>query len=248
MVNRHRQTLLIGLDEAKLRYANKRMAQSTESVEQLTELLQSVQEAFGRHSTNAAVLLKLLSDLCFDLGHFAESIEFAKQNILILDKAKCSGSRSRSEYINLHLQIALIAEKREDHSLGLRFLNKLYHQLKKQRVEQKRLLPRQDVDVDIKILSVLISRLKLRMSNQQKLKDVMRKWKTFHKALASGQGEEHSVAAYNKCREMIIKNLCRNPIKKSNDLLKDKAELLDVVCWISIIQEFERNFLGVQAP
>merc|ERR1712013_274255 len=151
-------------------------------------------------------------------------------------KAKCT----RREYINLHLQIALIAEKRDDHTLGLRFLNKLYHQLKKQLTEQKQKRIELWEDVDVKILSVLISRLKLRMSKQQKLTDVMQKWKTFHKAHPSGQSEDTENI---KRREMIIKNLCRNPIKKSNDLLKDKAELLDVVCWINIIQEFERNFL-----
>ena len=161
------ETLRIVRSLAGSRNANKRMAQSADSVSNLNDLLRSVQSVFGAHSVNATVLLKLLSDLCYDLGQFAESIEFAKQNTSMLDEknlkrsiAKCS-QRERARIY----QFAFADRAHCGEALGLRFLNKLYAQLKKQRTEKRQSSKQKSKsiakelwdDVDVKILSVLIS-------------------------------------------------------------------------------------------
>jgi len=236
----HRQTLLIQIELSLSLFSNKKLAQY---VDKLHDLLKSVQDTFGKTSFNASVVLKLLSDTYFDLGNYSKSIEFAKQNILVMDEKKRGNNINNDQYINAHLKISLIAEKIGNHQIGIRFLSKLYNHLKNQ-LEKLENNNKQKLweNIDIKILSISISRIKLKMSNQHKLNDILKKWKDYH----SNNNNSPSIQDYTKYKQLIIQNLCLNPIKKSNDLLKNKTKTIEVVCWINIIKEFELNFLGIK--
>jgi hypothetical protein len=93
-------------------YANKRVAQSADSVAELNDLLRSVQTVFGAHSVNATVLMKLLSGLCYDLGQFAESslwrVLFGRNPLTLSHKSKRGANNVRRQltFTSISRQIA----------------------------------------------------------------------------------------------------------------------------------------------
>ena len=217
-----------------------------ENVESIENSLNIIEKVFGKTSPNTSIILKLLSDNYLKLEKYDKSYEYGKNGILVLDERK---KFNDDEYDSAHLQIALIAEKTGDYLLGIRFLHKLYNYVKKQ-MERDLSKNKQKLweNIDIKLLCTNISRLKLEMCPQNKLNGILKKWKSFHEDKYRNDNDDsiESIEKMNKCKELLIQNLCLNPIKKSNDLLKDSADTFDVICWLYIIKEFEQNFLRIQ--
>jgi len=219
----HAQTLLVAVELAAL----KKSASPS--------LLESVQKVFGRASSAAATVVDVLSSEHFECGRFDAALSFLKQQIAIMDQRRSFGEE---RYITLHLRVGLIAERKKDYAVAIRFLNKLYHRLK-QRVpphKQQHLWK----DVDLKMLSLLMSRLKLMMASDQKSKDILKKLRAYRD---SARHRDAAVPAeYKKTKHVILQNLCANPIQKTNDLLKDSADCMAVVAWVNMLREFETNF------
>ena len=221
----HPQTLSVAVELAELK-------QSADA-----SLLDSVKRVFGRTSSAASIVVDVLSKQHFAAGEYDSAIDFLKDQISILDERKSFG---KDEYLNLHLRIALIAERKKDYAMAIRFLNKLYHYLKKRipTAKQQYLWK----NVDIKMVCLLMSRLKLMTANEQKSKDILKKLKT-RKEVAK-QNDDGVVGEYAKLKQVLLQNLCANPIQKTNDLMKNSAEIMAVACWVNIITEFESNFLS----
>merc|ERR1712129_246306 len=156
--------------------------------------------------------------------------------IQILDEKK---RYKHEQYVRAHLKISLIAEETGDCAMGIRFLNKLYKHFSKMK---------SGANVDVKVLALSISRIKLKTCTEQKYKQLMRKYKAFDRTYHSDSNVDSKPAfeaEYAKCKALIIQNLCRNPIQKTNDLMKESSDSLQVVCWFDIIQEFETLFLRI---
>ena len=242
--SKHKQTLSIQIKLFELLHSSHKYS---ECIEEMEQSLKIIEQVFGKTSCSVSIILKLLSKSYMKLGNYDKAYQFGKQNILILDERKRFNDNEYDEYINAHLLISLIAEKTGDYGLGIRFLNKLYNHLKKQIEREINHKNKQNLweNVDIKVLCVSISRIKLKMCTENKLNGILKKWKKFHEDRNNDDNDNDIINKINKCKELLIQNLCLNPIKKSNDLLKDSAQPFDVICWINIIKEFEANFLKI---
>merc|ERR1712130_274840 len=227
----HRQTMLVQIELSKLLHLNKKLV---ESVHELEDLLKAIQNTFGKTSVNATVILGLLSETYFNLKDYNKSIDFAKKHIQIMDEKKRFNNH---QYIRTHLKIALIAEKIEKHAMGLRFLNKLYNHLKKQ-MEKENNKQKLWENIDILMIAVSISRIKLKMCKREKMNNILKKW--------NNDKHDYSMEEYIKCKEVIIQNLCLNPVKKTNDLIRNDTKTVNVICWINLLKEFETNFLEIE--
>merc|ERR1712129_272942 len=84
-------------------------------------------------------------------------------------------------------------------------------------------------------------RLKLMMATEQKSQDIIKKLKAYREAVKQ---DGTATPDMKKQKQNILQNLCANPIQKTNDLMKNSAGNAAVACWISIIKEFESNFLS----
>jgi len=219
----HPQTLLVAVELAEM----KKTADPA--------LLDMVQRVFGRSSAAASIVVDVLSRERIESGDYDEAIDFLKRQIVMLDDRKSFG---KDDYINLHLRIALIAERKKDYAMSIRFLSKLYHHLKKGVPAAKR--QTLSSNMDIKMLCLLMSRLKLMMATEQKSQDILKKLKGHRQDIKSGNNAEDC----NKKKLIILQNLCANPIQKTNDLMRNNAENAAVACWIDILKEFETNFLS----
>jgi len=232
----HRQTVCVQIEICKLSFSSS--LASLEYAEKLENTLKSVHLVFAKNSVKAVPILSLLSETYLNLANYDKAYEYAKQLILILDEKK---KYDEEVYFNAHLQISLIAEKTGDFGIGVRFMQKLYNHLKKNAESKKQKLWD---NIDIKMLCISLSRFKLKMCADSKFDKLLKKCKAFEQD--PNKAENATEAAQQKTRELLIQNLCLNPIHKSNELLRDSADTMQVICWMNIIKEFETNFLGIQ--
>lgn len=216
----------------------------SEAIPKLNESLIVLKSVYGSNSLNVAIAARVLSEIYFDQNSYQLSLKTGMIAANILEQKK---GLQDSECIAIHLHLAFIAEKTEKYHLSVRFLNKLFLRLKKD-CEQENINILLNVhkigksfDIisnsdkmrkELKLLAVNIARLKLKMTTMNKRNIALRKWKT-HKKQSQ------------RSEKLLIQNLCLNPIKKSNDLLKIASDGIEVAAWINIIKKFEKSFLGM---
>merc|ERR1712130_572346 len=106
--------------------------------------------------------------------------------------------------------------------------------------EKKRFNNHQYIRTHLKIalIAVSISRIKLKMCKREKMNNILKKWNI--------DKHDYSMEEYIKCKEVIIQNLCLNPVKKTNDLIRNDTKTVNVICWINLLKEFETNFLEIE--